>query len=69
MMLGISQPTIALLKRHKRAACMRTLLSYAFSHTEAAAAAAAAGCDAPVAARLLFAGQPCAGFQPVEITR
>lgn len=69
MLLGITQPTLALVKGHKRAACLHTLLSYGFSEAEAENAVEAAGADQRLATQMLFDGQPCTGFQPVTVDR
>lgn len=69
MLLGITQPTLALLKSHKRSACLQALLAYGFSEAEADDAVDAAGADQRLATRMLFSGEPCTGFQPVEVAQ
>ncbi|PRW21015.1 hypothetical protein C2E21_8417 [Chlorella sorokiniana] len=69
MLLGVSQPTLALVKGHKRAACLHTLLAYGFGEEEAANAVEAAGADQRLATQMLFNQEPCTGFQPVTIDR
>lgn len=54
MLLGITQPTLALVKSHKRAACLHTLLAYGFSEPEAENAVEAAGADQRLATQMLF---------------
>lgn len=69
MLLGITQPTLALVKSHKRAACLHTLLAYGFNEPEAENAVEAAGADQRLATQMLFNQEPCAGFQPVIVDR
>ena len=69
MLLGITQTTLALVKGHKRAACLHTMLSYGFSEAEAENVVEAAGADQRLATQMLFDGQPCTGFQPVKVDR
>lgn len=67
-LLGLSRGALDLLKSHKRASCLDSLLSYGFSEAQADAAADAAGSDHRLAAQMLFGGQACEGFQPVDVT-
>ncbi len=67
MLLGVTRPTLALVKGHKRAACLQTLLAYGFGEAEAEAAVEAAGADQRLATQMMFNKEPCTGFQPVTV--
>ncbi|KAI3424983.1 hypothetical protein D9Q98_008364 [Chlorella vulgaris] len=66
--LQMSEASLKLMKDHKRAVCLASLLEMGFDDPTAGKAADAAACDVSMAAALLMEGRLFGGVKPVSVT-